>query len=118
MIVIVSPSATETTRPETELVFATVLILTPTGSADRHMQQATMLDAKRLIAILFMRPHLFVMSSSGFTPFQTSEKAGKQNTSSDASGEVLRMTLDDTTEEAKLHGRQCPSSCVTQMIGS
>ena len=92
MIVIVSPSATETTRPETKLVFATVLILTPTGSADRHMQQATMLDAKRLIAILFMRPHLFVVSSSGFTPFQTSVKAGKQNTSSDASGEVLRTT--------------------------
>jgi hypothetical protein len=81
------------TRPETELVFATVLILTPTGSADRHMQQATMLDAKRLIAILFMRPHLFVMSSSGFTPFQTSAKAGKQNTSSDASEQVPRMDL-------------------------
>ena len=40
------------------------------------------------------------------------------NTSSDASGEVLRITLDDTPKEAKLHGRQCPSSRVIQMIVS
>ena len=31
-----------------------------------------------------------------------------QDTSSDASSEVLEITLRDTPKEAKLHGRQCP----------
>jgi hypothetical protein len=74
-----------------------------------------MLDAKRLIAILFMRPHLFVMSSSGFTPFQTSAKAGKQNTSSDASGKVPRTDLERYIEGGETARTAVSSSCVFQV---
>ena len=36
-------------------------------------------------------------------------RGGKTNTSSDASEQVPERTFKDTPEEAKLHGRQCPS---------
>ena len=44
--------------------------------------------------------------------FRHRGKSGKHNTSPDASDEVPERTLKDTSKEANLHGRQCPSSCV------